>query len=550
MIRSLSENTQPIVGASFDICVIGAGMAGLYIARQLTSYGLRTILVESGGARSVQSLNDLNEISDEHGHYQWPVTGRARGLGGSSSVWGGKMVPLSASDMAARPHIDAPEWPISHEAMLDGLGEIEALFKLDDGSYEEGAPPHFRTGVELPRGDTDFVVRWAKWTRYRRGNVWRILKDQLASHPLAEIWTDATVCDFAVDRWSGRLVSLRCRDDAGHMLDIDAKHFVLAAGTIESTRLLLMLDRCGDNRVFASCDALGRYFQDHLDAPVGSLTVRDPDRFDRLLAPRYRRLQRRSPHIEMTGTAQSTDGIASAFAHMTADLSQNATLGAVKRLTKRLEMNDYQGLLAELQRSRLAPASLGRLVARRLYHHTLFMPGDVGFNLRVCVEQAPRHDNHIRLADAKDRLGMPKVDLRWRPGDIDERTFRSTVARLSAYWHRQGLDRICSIEWLGCTRPDASITEASQDYAHPSGTARMGTDAHRSVVDSDLQCHHVTNLSVVGAACFPSSGSANPTLTIMLLARRAARAIVRRMSGMTADVQAPPGLEAREVANA
>jgi choline dehydrogenase-like flavoprotein len=550
MIRSLSEITQPSLGTSADICVIGAGMAGLYVARQLTSYGLRTVLVESGSARSRQPSNDLNEISDEHGHYQWPVTGRARGLGGSSSVWGGKMVPLSASDMAERPHIDAPQWPLSREALLEGLSEIEALFRLDGGSYEEGAPPHFRTGVELPRGDTDFVVRWAKWTRFRRGNVWRILKDQLANHRLAEIWVDATVSDFAIDRWSGRLTSVRCRDDAGRTIDVQAKHFVLAAGAIESTRLLLMLDRRGDNRIFASCNALGRYFQDHLDAYVGRLTVRDPNQFDRLLAPRYRRMQRRSPHIELTETAQVKDGVASAFVHMTADLSQNATLGAVKRLTKRIELNDYQGLLGELQRSRLAPGSLGRLVARRLYHHTLFMPGDVGFNLRVCIEQAPRSDNRIQLADAEDRLGMPKVDLRWRPGDIDERTFRSTVARLSAYWHRQGLDRICAIEWLACTRPDASITEASQDYAHPSGTARMGTDPHDSVVDRDLHTHHVGNLSVVSAACFPSSGSANPTLTIMLLAWRAARAIAERMSRFKAELHTYPDIETRETADA
>ncbi|WJH38080.1 GMC oxidoreductase (plasmid) [Aliirhizobium terrae] len=460
------------------------------------------------------------------------------------------MMPISASDMAERPHIDAPAWPLSHDALLEGLSEIEALFKLDDGAYEEGAPPHFRTGVELPQGDPDFAVRWAKWTRFRRGNIWRILKDQLANHPFAEIWTDATVSDFSIDHWSRRLASVRCRDDAGRILDVRADHFVLAAGTIESTRLLLMLDRCGDDRVFASCDALGRYFQDHLDAHVGRLTVRDPDRFDRLLAPRYRRLQRRSPHIELTETAQVRDGVASAFVHMTADLSQNATLGAVKRLTKRIEANDYQGLLGEFQRSRLAPGSLGRLLARRLYHHTLFMPGDVGFNLRVCIEQAPRGESRILLADTKDRLGMPKVGLKWQPGDIDERTFRSAVARLSAYWHRHGLDRICTIEWLACTLPGASITEAAQDYAHPSGTARMGTDARHSVVDADLNCHHVANLSIVSAACFPSSGSANPSLTIMLLAWRAARAVSRLMGRRAGGAQADPSLKLREAANA
>jgi choline dehydrogenase-like flavoprotein len=522
-------------------------MAGLYVARQLTKHGLRVAVVESGSARPVGGADDLNEISDEHGCYQWPVTGRARGMGGSSTVWGGKMIPLSPADLTARPHVDAPAWPLGHDELYQGLGEIEALFRLDGGAYEEGAPPHFRTGVKLPQGDTDFSVRWAKWARFRRGDMWRILKDQLANHPLAHIWTDATVSEFTVDRWSRRLLSIHCDDGAGHALDVQAEHFVLAAGTLESTRLLLLLDRCGEGRIFSSCDALGHYFQDHLDAPVGRLVVRDPDRFDRLLAPRYRGLQRRSPHIELTDTAQRDERVASAFVHMTADLSQNETLGTIKRLGKRLEESDYQGLLTELQKSRLAPRSLGRLVARRLYHHTLFMPGDVAFNLRVCIEQAPRHENRIRLGDARDRLGMPKVELKWRPSDIDERTFRSCVDRFSAFWQRQGLDRICGIEWLAHTRPGASIVEAAQDYAHPSGTARMGTDARQSVVDGDLLCHHVANLSVVGAACFPSSGSANPSLTIMLLAWRAARAIASAMTRPAAQVHVPAA--SREAAN-
>jgi choline dehydrogenase-like flavoprotein len=78
----------------------------------------------------------------------------------------------------------------------------------------------------------------------------------------------------------------------------------------------------------------------------------------------------------------------------------------------------------------------------------------------------------------------------------------------------------------------------------------MGTDPRQAVVDSDLHCHHVANLSVVGAACFPSSGSANPTLTIMLLAWRAARAVVRRMSRLPTEIHAYSDTEAREAANA
>lgn len=525
-IRSLSQIEGMRKTIRTEVCIIGAGMAGLFLARQLTRFGLRTTIVESGADLPDRSTADLNEISDEYGRYKWPVTGRARGLGGSSSVWGGKMIPLAPSDLEHRPHIAAPEWPLGYETLVQGLGEIETFFRLDNGSYEEGAPPHSRTGMELPRNDGNFAMRWAKWASFRRGNVWSILEGALSRHPLVDVWTDATVYGFTADRLSRRVDTVLCRSQTGSTLSVHADHFVVAAGTIESTRLLLLFDEAHDRRIFEGCDALGRYFQDHLDAHVGRLVPSDEASFNRLFGPRYLRLHRRSPHLELTAEAQAVDHVGSAFVHMTADVSQNSTLAAVKRIAKRLETRDYRALPTELRQAAIDPRLFSRFVARRVYHHTLFMPQDVDLNLRVCIEQAPRRDNRISLVRATDRLGIPKVGLRWLPAEIEERTFRACVDRFADFWQRYGIDRICRIEWAPCVgKAGGSILEVAQDYAHPSGTTRMGDDPSQSVVDADLRCHHVPNLSVVGASCFPSSGSANPTLTVMLLSWRAARAI-------------------------
>lgn len=549
-IRSLSQTESMRKTIRTQVCIVGAGMAGLFLARQLTEFGLRMVVVESGTDLPDHSPADLNEIWDEHGRYKWPVTGRVRGLGGSSSVWGGKMIPLAPGDLANRPHIAAPEWPLGYEALVEGLGEIETFFRLDNGSYEEGAPPHSRTGVELPRDDENFTMRWAKWAGFRRGNVWSILRRNLSQHPLVDIWMDATVYGFTTDRLSQRVDAVLCRSQDGSTLTVHADHFVVAAGTIESTRLLLLLDEAHHKRVFDGCDALGRYFQDHLDARVGRLVPSDEASFNRLLGPRYLRLHRRSPHLEVTAKAQAADRVGSAFVHMTADLSQNSTLATVKRIAKRLETRDYRALPNEFRHAAIDPRLFGRFVARRVYHHTLFMPQDVDINLRICIEQAPRRENRISLVSATDRLGIRKAGLTWLPGEIDERTFRACAQRFADFWKRYGLDRICRIEWSSCvSEPGGSILEVAQDYAHPSGTTRMGDNPAQSVVDADLRCHRVANLSVVGASCFPSSGSANPTLTIMLLSWRAARAIGSRLKQPVLVISRPE-IAVKGVANA
>lgn len=60
---------------------------------------------------------------------------------------------------------------------------------------------------------------------------------------------------------------------------------------------------------------------------------------------------------------------------------------------------------------------------------------------------------------------------------------------------------------------------------HPLGTARMGIDPSRSVVDQDHQCHDTQGLYVVDGASVPSSLGVNPQVTIMAMATRAAEKI-------------------------
>lgn len=539
-IRSLSQ-IDASRSVETDVCIIGAGMAGLFLAQQLCALGIRVVVVESGRKLSDGDAAELNEICDDYGRYKWPVTGRMRGPGGSSAVWGGKMIPLTPGDLEERAHLQVPKWPISHSELLEGLRDVEAFFRLDRGSYENDSPQHSRTGYEFPRHDRDFSVRWAKWAGFRRGNVWTILKTQLHRLPNLDLWLDATVCGFTADTLAGRVSTAICRDQSDTKLAVSARHFVVAAGTIESTRLLLLLDEMHDDRIFQGCNALGHYFQDHLDAQVGRLVPIDASAVNKLFGTRYFRLHRRSPHLELTHAAQRAEGVASAFVHVTSDVSQNPTLASIKQIARALETQDYRALPAKIRHSEINPRLLGEFLIWRGWRHTLLVPGDVDLNLRVCIEQSPRWDNRIKLAQERDRLGARKVALKWLPSEADERTFRVSIDRFANFWRRNGFDKICRIDWAEATRGGSasSILDIAQDYAHPSGTTRMGLSRAEAVVGPDLVCHLVSNLSVVSASCFPSAGSSNPTLTIMLLACRATRAIARSVQTSLAMASAP-----------
>jgi choline dehydrogenase-like flavoprotein len=109
----------------------------------------------------------------------------------------------------------------------------------------------------------------------------------------------------------------------------------------------------------------------------------------------------------------------------------------------------------------------------------------------------------------------------WRKTDLDAHTFRALLRRTRRFWESTSFHKTSPIAWS--IDPDEDdVLERAIDTMHPAGSARMGVDPRTSVVNPFLACHAVPNVFVASAAAFPSSGSANPTLTIMQLACRAA----------------------------
>lgn len=506
------EHSKSIEG---PICVVGAGVAGLLLARRLAQAGRRVVVVESGGKSFDAATHELNALHPGP-RYVREMTGHYRGLGGSSTQWGGRMIPISAHETRSRPYLDLSEWALPYGALFSYRAEIERLMELSAGSFEEEALDVIDPAGTFPRGHPDFICRWAKWPDFARCNLANVLADDIEALEGLEIWLDATVTDFELDARSGRISAVTARSLNDRRLTVRADEFVFAAGTIETTRLLLWLDALSGQRAFERTQVLGRYFQDHLNVDLGAISRREPEITNRLFGYHFSGSTRRSLHLELSPLAQREDKVASAFVYVHMNL-EGSVLETVKKMARGLQRREFNF-------SRTEAWSLARnagVVARSAYwrfaRRQLFVPQDVSLRLQACVEQVPDWNNRITLSNDRDRVGIPKAQLRWAPTASDERTFRSVVSRLTAYWRAAGFERLCPVDWVRQDGdPAAGFSARAEDYAHPSGTARMGRDPAQSIVGSDFRCHHIRNLSIVGAATFPSAGSANPTMTIML----------------------------------
>jgi choline dehydrogenase-like flavoprotein len=126
--------------------------------------------------------------------------------------------------------------------------------------------------------------------------------------------------------------------------------------------------------------------------------------------------------------------------------------------------------------------------------------------LGALCEFLPRADNRVTLADEKDRHGLPVARFSYRQGDNDKQLMRAAQTVMEDILRAAGAGEVMTID----------------RYAHLVGGARMSADARHGVVDADCRTFAVPNLYLTDGSVLPTQGSANPALTIMAVAARAA----------------------------
>jgi choline dehydrogenase-like flavoprotein len=143
------------------------------------------------------------------------------------------------------------------------------------------------------------------------------------------------------------------------------------------------------------------------------------------------------------------------------------------------------------------------------------------FILEIQIELAPEPSNRITLSDQRDPLGQPLPAVTWRWGDLERRTVDETFRELNRNFERAGLGSVR----LRDAEDIEMMTPAGDN--HPTGTTRMHRDPAHGVVNKHGRVHGIENLYVTGSSVFPTSGYANPTLTIIAMAARLADHLAR-----------------------
>ncbi len=529
---------------SADVCIVGAGAAGISMALALADSGLEVLLLESGGLDTEADTQALyaGSVADPRMHSP-PDRYRQRRFGGSTTIWGGRCMPFDAIDFEARDYLPHSGWPIGLDALLPYYPEANKLVEAGEYAYQAGNA-FTRKLAPMMRGFTsedfsaDTLERFSCPTDFGRRYAHKLRAAQRV-----RVLLHANVTELHLGESGHMVEAATVRNLAGQHLRVSARWFVLASGGLEVARLLLA-SRSQDPRGIGNAhDVVGRYYMCHIAGTIGTLSFDGPDaqvwhgydvaddgtycrRRLALKADAQRRLGignfiARLHHPRITDPAHRT-GILSLLFLARAFIpyeygkrlhgEEGASFGTWMQHCRNVLMDAFgtAGFLWHWLRD--------RTLAERKFPSIIVHPRVPRYSLDFHAEQEPNPESRVTLGEEVDALGMPRLVVDWRYTHGDVETVRRSLLLLARDIQHSGIGRFDydpnSVEF--------EMTRYGAYGGHHIGTTRMGTDPRSSVVDADCRVHGVDNLYIASAAVFPTSSQANPTLTVVALALRLA----------------------------
>jgi len=509
------------------------------LALECARHGKTVLLLESGGKTRQEKPQHLSfaDIVDKRTHFDMALS-VARRLGGTSNLWGGRCQQLDPVDFTERAGLVDANWPI-------GLAELLPFYD-QACNYASCGRSIFTTPIDDPTHnqpvDTHRLERFSTICKVQNAH-----RHALSSSKL-QVRLNATVTELVLNE-RGLVKEIVVAATSGKRTALAIKDVAIACGGLESTRMLLTLQRKHPQLFGGKEGPLGRYYMGHLIGEIADITFAN-DRlarsFDFFLDGNGSYVRRRmiisdeaqrSNHLLNCAFWPVVPTISNA-AHGSGLLSL-AYLAITQTFLSRLLVADAVRMRHFKPEAELLPhfrnvvrdlpntAAYLPIFIYKKYVSRIGLPGlfvlNAGrrFGLSFHQEQIPDPNSRVWLNSNVDKNGVPRLSIDLR---FDRRNAEALVRshQLLKTWLENTKSGSLHYRHPEAELEDAVLAQASHGR-HQIGTARMGSNRKLAVVDSNLRTFDVPNLHVVSSAVMPTSGQAGPTLTIIALAARLAQ---------------------------
>ena len=505
--RNFRDGRKLEVGADIesDLCIVGAGAAGITIAREFANSALRVCLLEAGGLSVEPAVDRLSEI-ESVGNPYWANHGdvnanRLRFFGGATNHWGGHCAPLERDDFEKQSWIAYSGWPYEYDELRAYYNRAHDVLELGEFNYDSATIGSSLRLQEFPFSESSVVTTVSRYNPVRFGLKFGGQLDE-ASNVQVILYSDVSDVKMK-EATSDEVASVLVKTIAGNQFSVKARYFVVACGGIENPRVLLMSNRQRASGLGNHSDLVGRFFQEHLWYPSGYILPRSGNLgLSYYLGEQPYRDIRVRAHLALPSAVVQELQIPKFRAEVLTVSAARQAAGAIKR---NVSFEDVMALISD-------PVGLGTVMRCKSD------AAPTAYQLGNNVQQVPNPDSRVKLSTKMDQFARPQPQLDWRLSRLDQ----EGVVRAQHFVARE-------VGRSGFGRMRIEMSERSEDFlkgclggGHHMGTTRMDDDPARGVADGNAKVHHTHNLYLAGSSLFPTGGWANPTLTIVATSIRLA----------------------------
>lgn len=517
-----------------DICIAGAGAAGITLARELTRSKLNVIVLESGGLDFDGEIQSLYQAQLNSEIYHDPETSRLRYFGGSTNHWEGNCGPLDGIDFEVRPWLPHSGWPFSRADLNPYYERAQAYCQLGPFNYDLDYWTKQRGRPALPLDPniaTTGLAQPSPPTRF--GEVYRA---EIGNSENIQVYLNANLMDINLHPDGAKVETVLAGQLEGKRFQVRSKLYVLALGGIENARILLNSDKVQSPGIGNQHDLVGRYFMDHPVITAATFFLADPE-IDLGLYGSGKPDSNPAAtgpvangYLKLSDIALRQHGLNNMRAPIirTNRFRSSEGVEAFHIVTNALKAGEIpDGLGAHIGKIVRGIDMVIEGISRKTFNTKLFdSANDMDFLFSdIMIEQRPEPSNRISLSPELDRLGLRKAVIDWKLGRDDKDNLRRCLELLATEFGRAGLGRI-RIEQEEGSRFFGELMSYGD---HHMGTTRAHVNGRHGVVDGNLKVHSVENLYIAGSSVFPTGGHVPPTLTIVALAIRMADHIRQKL---------------------
>jgi len=499
MIYDLGKKNKNEIKKEFDIAIIGCGTVGLITSVLLKKKGFSVVTLESGSFKQNSNFNNLNKCIFKKNKYLSAHNGRYRCIGGTSTRWGGGLLPFSDSDL------DENFWPIKNKNLKKYLSKIENIFGITKSVYSD----------KKILDDPNFIARYAKIPKFKYRNVYNIFFKYINSYKGPEVWINATVNNFKIKK--NRLYEIDAVSKNKSKICISAKQFLFCTGAIEITKLLLIINKKNKNIITNKKNILGHFFSDHISLPIADIKNPNLDKISKYFSYDFRNGIRRM-RIEMTEKSVLRKKLPPFFIHIPNFTKRDETYMSLRKILQSIQKKEFPKIKNFIKIIKNFSWIINFLI-HRIFKKKLLFPKNINIKLHLVIEQVPDISNKISLSNKIDIFNMNLPEITWSVSKLDKKNIQKVINEFKKFCATSRNIEIGEINFRSIKKINKDLKNFTGIH-HPAGTTKISKTNRNGIVDKNLRLFNIKNSYVLSTSVFPKGCGSNPTMTLLMFALR------------------------------